>query len=83
VLIHAKGVFIKTYDIEDNIYIFGLYGSLFVTFRIQFTLIIIKQMLIVLRSGYCVRVCRYVYIWIVASASQDNINQAQCLIEYN
>jgi hypothetical protein len=32
---------IKTYGIEDNIYMFGLYGSLFVTFRINFTLIIL------------------------------------------
>ena len=40
-LIHAKCVFIKTYGIEDNIYMFGLYGSLFVTFRINLTLIIL------------------------------------------
>ena len=32
---------IKTYGIEDSMYIFGLYGSLFVTFRIDFTLIIL------------------------------------------
>ena len=33
--------FIMTYGIEDNIYIVGQYGSLFVTFRINFTLIIL------------------------------------------